>query len=188
MSLFRYVGIHYYSVRLKEWDANEQPSSVGMFISVALHDNNWLLSQSFVTWVNMWFCCICWTDYLILHLMLTCSDLKSNGAFWHHRLWAVTTFMCGWMALCCWTDLSKKFIQVGDVGSGHCWAVAEAPFTLPTTFLLTRILPLSRGGLWFWAVKHAFTCRCLELSSSKPSLKFPLPVHKHTEVSLRWYS
>lgn len=56
------------------------------------------------------------------------------------------------------TDLSKKFIEVGDVGSGHRWAVAEVPFATPTTLSLGA-LPLGFGGLW--AVKSAFAWQLL---------------------------
>lgn len=62
--------------------------------------------------------------------------------------------------MCCWTDLSKELIEVGDVGGGHRWAVAEAPLTAPPSIVLTtRALPLGRGRLW--AVKCAFACQVL---------------------------
>lgn len=66
--------------------------------------------------------------------------------------------LCLYWCVYVWTDLSKKFIKVGDVGSGHRWAVAEAPFTTPTTLLL-RALPLGCGGLG--AVKSAFARQLL---------------------------
>lgn len=58
-------------------------------------------------------------------------------------------------------DLSKQFVEVRDIGSGYCWAVAKTPFTALGSRLHTRVLPFGRAGLWIWTVKWTFTHQLL---------------------------